>query len=71
MKSRLLIHAAALRALTFACKSSSSTSDVPCTCGTPIADIEGCSNPVCLSGKHNPDNPNCVCGPIEIPGKKN
>jgi hypothetical protein len=69
MKSRLLIPAAALLALFTACKSPSS--DVPCRCGTPIADIEGCPNPDCVSGKGNSENPHCVCGGIEIPAKKN
>ena len=67
-----LLLAAAFLALPPACKSSSSSSaaDVPCTCGTPMGDLEGCSNPLCASGKNNPANPKCVCGKIDIPNVK-
>lgn len=73
---------ALLVALTLSCKSSSSESStsarsssksdvaVPCHCGTPLGDIEGCAHPACLAGKNNPDNPDCVCGTIEIPASK-
>lgn len=37
-----------------------------CTCGTPMADFEGCAHPLCLSGEGNPDNPDCVCGRLEL-----
>jgi hypothetical protein len=40
-----------------------------CTCGTPEADFEGCSNPTCMKGERNPDNPDCVCGPLKMSGK--
>jgi hypothetical protein len=34
--------------------------------------MEGCENSLCREGKTNPDNPNCVCGKIEVPqAKKN
>ena len=44
--------------------------DLPCTCGTPEGDMEGCTHPQCRDGHANPDNPKCVCGTIEIPGGK-
>jgi hypothetical protein len=52
-----------------ACKSPSdkgSFADVPCTCGTPEAAIDGCSNSRCISGEGTPDNPDCVCSPIDL-----
>lgn len=50
------------------CKSSESQAqaEVPCTCGTPEADIEGCAHATCLAGKTNPANPDCVCGALII-----
>ena len=64
-----LLVAALLMALVPACKSPAN--DIPCTCGTAMTDLEGCAHPLCVAGKPNPDNPNCVCGQIEIPhGKK-
>ena len=44
-----------------------SAANIPCTCGTPEADLEGCAHPTCLAGKTNPDNPDCVCGSLSIP----
>jgi len=41
-----------------------------CICGTPEADFEGCPHPLCRSGQRNPENPDCVCGPMKIGGKK-
>ena len=41
--------------------------DVPCTCGQPAADIEGCAHEACVRGTRNPDNPDCVCGSLTIP----
>jgi len=71
MKLSTALVAALLLALPMACKSSSSSSaDVPCRCGTPIGDLEGCAHPSCMAGKNNPDNPDCVCGTIEIPAAK-
>jgi hypothetical protein len=50
-----------------ACRSADkSYSDAPCTCGTPEARFGGCAHPACMSGEGNPDNPDCVCGGIEI-----
>jgi len=66
----LLCTAAALAA----CKSSgdaeAEAAAQRCICGTPLADFEGCPNPVCMKGERNPDNPDCVCGPMKIGGKK-
>lgn len=39
---------------------------VPCTCGTAEADVVGCSHEGCLVGERNPDNPECVCGTLDI-----
>ncbi|MCY2959381.1 MAG: hypothetical protein NTY35_04385 [Planctomycetota bacterium] len=70
IKLLLPLVTALLLALPSACKSPSD--DIPCTCGTAMTDFEGCAHPLCLAGKTNPDNPNCVCGKLEIPqGKKN
>ena len=43
--------AAALLALAVACKSSSSSegTEVPCTCGTPEANLHGCAHATCLA----------------------
>jgi hypothetical protein len=61
---------ALLAALPSSCKSTEAT-HLPCVCGTPEGDLEGCENPICRDGKTNPDNPKCVCGTLEIPnGKK-
>jgi len=43
---------------------------VACTCGTPKADFEGCAHPLCVRGERNPDNHDCVCGPMKMGGKK-
>lgn len=60
--------AAAFLALAVACKSSSpESSEVPCTCGTPQADLHGCAHATCLAGETNPANPDCVCGTLSIP----
>jgi hypothetical protein len=57
-----------------ACKSSGSDAATQaaqrCICGTPEADFEGCSHPICLRGERNPNNPDCVCGPLKMGGKK-
>jgi hypothetical protein len=37
-----------------------------CTCGEPMTDFEGCAHPLCAQGLRNPDNPDCVCGPLEL-----
>jgi len=41
-----------------------------CVCGTPEADFEGCAHAACMKGTRNPDNPDCVCGPMQIGGKQ-
>ncbi len=73
MKSLLLVLLGAV-AMLGACKSSGDSaaeaSAQRCICGTPEADFEGCSHPLCLKGERNPDNPNCVCGPLKMGGKK-
>jgi hypothetical protein len=69
MNFRYLLLVALLLVLPISCKSTST--EVPCTCGTPMGDLEGCAHPLCVAGKHNPANPDCVCGTIEIkPAKK-
>ena len=60
---------ALLVALPSSCKSPDAP-ELPCRCGTPMGDLEGCQHPVCSDGKQNPDNPKCVCGSLEIPSKK-
>jgi len=70
------IAALALLALALgACKSPQQDVDVdlstvPCMCGEPEAAFEGCPHPKCLSGEGNPDNPDCVCGPLSF-GQEN
>ena len=67
----LLIMALALTCV--ACTSSNSASashaTAKCICGTPEADFSGCPNEHCIKGERNPDNPDCVCGPMKIGGK--
>jgi len=53
--------------LSVACRSSAPAEEVPCTCGQPEADMVGCAHALCLDGKSNPDNPDCVCGGLTIP----
>lgn len=51
-----------------ACRSSgASMHEVPCICGQPAADFEGCAHEACVKGQRNPDNPDCVCGSLTIP----
>ena len=38
---------------------------VPCTCGQPEAAFDGCAHPKCVAGERNPENPECVCGPLD------
>ena len=57
-----------LAAMPMSCKSTHS--DAPCVCGTAMGDLEGCTHPLCMAGKHNPANPDCVCGKLEIPAAK-
>lgn len=55
------------------CKGPSSKAEASatrCLCGTPEADFEGCANPMCMKGERNPDNPDCVCGPMKMGGKQ-
>lgn len=71
MKLHVLLLAALLLPLATACSSTSaSQAEVPCRCGTPLGDLEGCAHPLCLDGRSNPDNPDCVCGTLEIPRKE-
>ena len=65
-----MLLATLLVALPSSCKSSGSDADVPCRCGTAQADLEGCAHAACRAGKTNPDNPDCVCGQLDIPAKK-
>jgi len=59
-----------LLALPSSCKSSDAEAKaVPCRCGTPEADLEGCAHPTCMAGKTNSANPDCVCGTLDIPAK--
>lgn len=41
-------------------------STVPCTCGDAMTAMTGCAHSLCAAGKHNPENPDCVCGPISL-----
>ena len=50
-----------------ACRSTSRGVELPCICGTPEADLEGCPHAGCLGGQRNPDNPDCVCGSLSLP----
>jgi len=58
-----------LSAVLAGCESSSRPAPdatAACTCGTPMAAFEGCAHPLCIQGKTNPDNPECVCGRLEL-----
>ena len=48
------------------CRSNSAADEMPCTCGTPEADMQGCLHS-CAHGERNPDNADCVCGNLSIP----
>lgn len=51
-----------------ACGSTGAGDDVgiPCTCGTDEAIFDGCASEPCRAGVRNPDNPDCLCGPLEF-----
>jgi hypothetical protein len=66
MKTLRLLVLLALAAVPLACRSGGTREEVPCTCGQPAADIEGCAHATCLQGKRNPDNADCVCGSLTI-----
>jgi hypothetical protein len=66
MRTTLLLVLPLLLAVT-GCRSAAA--DVPCTCGDPLTDLEGCAHPDCIAGRTNPNNPQCVCGVLEIPHK--
>jgi len=66
MKSLRALALSAVCLLPLACRSSTEKDEVPCTCGTAQADIEGCAHEACLRGERNPDNPDCVCGTLKI-----
>ena len=42
-----------------------------CICGTPSAAMNGCPHTLCISGKTNPENPECVCGTLQFGASKN
>lgn len=67
MKPFRLLVLVSICAVPLACHSSPARHEVPCVCGQPAADIEGCAHHACLQGKRNPDNPDCVCGSLSIP----
>jgi len=67
MKSFQLLAVLAFCSVPLACRASAPQYEVPCICGQPAADIEGCAHHACLSGHRNPDNPDCVCGSLSIP----
>jgi len=53
--------------LPLACHSTPARTEVPCVCGQPAADFEGCAHHKCVKGERNADNPDCVCGTLTIP----
>lgn len=63
---------AATLALLVGCKSDDpptvevDLTEVECICGTEMEAVDGCACPLCVTGKRNPDNPDCVCGPIDV-----
>ena len=66
---RNLLVSLSLFACLAACKSGDhhdSVSDVPCTCGTPEAAIDGCASACCVSGEGNAENSDCACSAVEI-----
>ena len=68
MKLQILLLAALLLPFAAGCKST--RAEAPCHCGTAMGDLEGCAHPLCRAGKNNPENPDCVCGTLEIPAAK-
>jgi hypothetical protein len=67
MKPLLTLASLVICSLSLGCRASGARHDVPCTCGQPEADIEGCAHEKCVAGERNPDNPDCVCGTLTIP----
>lgn len=71
-KRQQALFLAAVLVLPLSCKSEESAeagrgeANLPCTCGEGSTDFEGCANALCIAGKQNPDNPNCVCGEISL-----
>lgn len=68
MRTSLLILIAVAMPVLASCGSNKAhdESTIPCVCGTDQAAIDGCANPICRDGHQNPDNPDCVCGPLEF-----
>lgn len=67
MKHLLPLLLACAIGLPLACRSSAPAADLPCICGTPEADMQGCPHSTCMHGERNPANPDCVCGSLSIP----
>jgi hypothetical protein len=47
-------------------RQSSDLSSVTCTCGRPEAVIDGCAHLLCVRRDGNPENPDCICGPMTL-----
>jgi hypothetical protein len=61
----LLVGLASLSACT-STKNTGASEALPCTCGEPETAFDGCLNSACVDGLGNPDNPDCLCGPLSI-----
>ena len=71
MTRTALLAALAAVALIAACKSQRAAADVdlsmvPCICGTPDEVLDACAHSRCVVGLRNPQNPDCVCGPLTL-----
>ncbi len=42
--------------------------EFPCICGTSEAALEACLHTLCVNDESNPDNPDCICGSLNILG---
>ena len=46
--------------------SGSSEDRIECVCGTDEAALEGCASACCMAGETDPNNPDCLCGPLSF-----
>jgi|GEM_PF-3136063 len=68
MRSLLSILATACLMWLCACGTTGAGDDpqIPCICGSDDAIFDGCASELCRDGVRNPDNPDCLCGPLEF-----
>ena len=69
MRSLRSLALLAICVVPLSCRSNEAREEVvvPCVCGDPVEDMQGCAHPQCLHGERNPANLDCVCGGLSIP----